>query len=333
MLDFLGYRVVEVKRNRNGYAYRWKKDPNAEVGQPQSTAERSRRAAETKAAKGIKSGPQPGFRKEQRGKTWVPPVPAVANAITDLHSPAVKPATAVGSALVDAMLLREAEASIALDKGEVQTLSDKKAHERKRCTECNRWFTPEGYDRHVSDTGHDGHEKTTVPQGGQTETGAGPEASGVTSAAGTAPSIEALRGGPVDLEAAGVHNTEFVPKADYEVMERMAQETEAKLAAALDQVRRLEEGSAALIEDLAAERRERDQLRADLEKVTQHARYGETLIDTLKEQVALLDQAVRPDDDSWTIEPARHLTLGTLIEQATTMGVTLEVRARRKGNE
>jgi hypothetical protein len=67
--------------------------------------------------------------------------------------------------------------------------------------------------------------------------------------------------------------------------------------------------------------------------VTQHARYGETLIDTLKEQVALLDQAVRPDDDSWTIEPARHLTFGTLIEQATTMGVTLEVRARRKGNE
>lgn len=51
MLDFLGYRVVETKRNRNGYSYRWEQVPNYEVPPFADRTAQAKAAAIAKAAK------------------------------------------------------------------------------------------------------------------------------------------------------------------------------------------------------------------------------------------------------------------------------------------
>lgn len=86
MLDFLGYRVIETKRNRNGYAYRWVLDPNAVVGQPQTAAERATKAAATRKAQ--HPTPVPGARKAARGKAWVEPEPRPVARAAPILTPA-----------------------------------------------------------------------------------------------------------------------------------------------------------------------------------------------------------------------------------------------------
>jgi hypothetical protein len=294
MLDWLGYRVVEFKRNRGGFSYRWVKDPNAIV-KPGVT--REERAA--KASRALLD-----FRAKQReGK--VTPIRANGDPVREVT-------TNVGAALQDA--IAEVEQKMSADLGQPVRVDQtplleepkKLHHDRKQCASCGKWFTPEGFERHVAEFEHGVKKKAPAftPDPDETLT---PDFEG----------IEALRGGPVDLETA----TAIVSKADYDALEAMALETERKLAEAHGEVESLRRVHEQYRTDIAAREAEVVELRRERDELKDALKRSEDEVDVLELE--------RRDDNSWLLDPNENLQVRTLREQAANMGVVIEVRARR----
>ena len=306
MLDHLGYRVIETRRNRNGYAYRW-----ALEAEPRPAAE---------------------ARVTPIGKPETEPVPIVdfGEAKADeLDAPSVLSANA---------------GPVAAAMAEAQRRSEERRtkHERVQCETCQRWFTRDGYEHHIEATQH-GENKpvltTTAPFSGEAAAAIEalaadpqqrPEPAAEPAAEPLQPETTTMVS-RADFEAMEALATEaqevitetrsqlFDANEEADRLREQAATARAELTEALGQLETAVTARATIMATLDDEREARNR------RAIEHREE----IETLEHTISLLEES--SNVGTWLIDPEENRTrdLVDLFGDAARLGVKIELRARR----